>query len=93
MLKIKPAKRCKYDVRDAALRSLSRDLCRWIVFSFILIADICCYVSAEPYGGGSVGIHIPGGSIGAISESRCPRTYLIAFLWKSSSLKLLLPKL
>ncbi|KAL9920165.1 slit guidance ligand isoform 1-T1 [Glossina fuscipes fuscipes] len=73
MLKIKPAKRCKYDVRDAALRSLSRDLYLWIVFSFIFIADIYCYVSAEPYGGGSVGIHIPGGSIGAISESRCPR--------------------
>ncbi|XP_017468504.1 PREDICTED: protein slit isoform X2 [Rhagoletis zephyria] len=30
-------------------------------------------VAAEPYGGSSVGIHIPGGSLGVISESRCPR--------------------
>ncbi|XP_037941181.1 protein slit-like [Teleopsis dalmanni] len=39
----------------------------WLVF-------IWTYnVNAEPYGSSSVGIHIPGGNPGIISESRCPR--------------------
>lgn len=58
----------------------------WPVFCvqhFLLLAHLLLFAcgdflqvaTAEPYGGSSssVGIHIPGGSLGVISESRCPR--------------------
>lgn len=51
---------------------------RWLLYRILLgYIVLPCYIlaitSAEPFGGGSVGIHIPGASLGAISESRCPR--------------------
>lgn len=51
---------------------------KWQFFRILLgfVVVITCIlspISAEPFGGASVGIHIPGGSLGAISESRCPR--------------------
>lgn len=52
--------------------------CRWLLFRIllgyiVLPSCILALAAAEPFGSGSVGIHIPGASLGAISESRCPR--------------------
>jgi len=48
-----------------------------MAFFLQMCALICCIclanVLAEPYGGSSVGIHIPGGSFAGINESRCPK--------------------
>ncbi|XP_049318108.1 uncharacterized protein LOC125780243 [Bactrocera dorsalis] len=51
----------------------------FLLFAHLLLlfacGDFLQVATAEPYGGSSssVGIHIPGGSLGVISESRCPR--------------------
>lgn len=56
--------RCKGRTRSKFLR---------ILFVFVGLSCVQSIISAEPFGSASVGIHIPGGNIGAISESRCPR--------------------
>lgn len=67
------------------LRCKGKTRCKWaksgstngpfLRLLFTLLVLICFQrtVSPEPFGGSSVGIHIPGGNLGVISESRCPR--------------------
>ncbi|CAD7012401.1 unnamed protein product [Ceratitis capitata] len=74
---------CVRQHRSCWLASSSSSSSLFCVQHFLLLAQLLLFACggflqvavAEPYGGSSssVGIHIPGGSLGVISESRCPR--------------------
>lgn len=76
MIHYQPPLRCKGGGTWCVSRPYVRFLLFRILFGYtacLLLFSNVSSVLADPYGGGSVGIHIPGGSIGAISEARCPR--------------------
>lgn len=44
-----------------------------IIGLIIILVNFLSSILAEPFSAGSVGIHIPGGALSSIGESRCPR--------------------